>query len=244
MDLFSLLFIILLCASVFALSMILDHLVSHTFRGRISRALVRGPGVITHELCHVIACLVTGAKIHEVTWYNPYDGSGKVVHGNPGIPVFGNFIIALAPFFGVSLLLLVLGSLFTAYAGITVAVPSQISPSVAGLTGVFASSVNVLAANLVYRQNILFPVYIYLNICLLTGLAPSSADIVNRDVVISILIMFAGIYAVMQYHIPVAAAVHDAVAIPFALVMGFGLICEVIALIVLLPIVLLIRRFR
>jgi hypothetical protein len=53
------------------------------------------PGIIFHELSHVVACLVLGVTIEKVKWIGK-DG-GYVVHQN-SIP-YKTIIIALIPFF-------------------------------------------------------------------------------------------------------------------------------------------------
>ena len=61
-------------------------------------------GVFIHEASHALACFVTGASVYE---FNVGLYHGHVKHGEPKIPILGNVIISLAPFFvGICLLVL------------------------------------------------------------------------------------------------------------------------------------------
>lgn len=53
------------------------------------------PGVIVHELSHAFACLVCGAKITKISFFDK-DG-GSVSHQKPIIPVLGPIFISTAP---------------------------------------------------------------------------------------------------------------------------------------------------
>jgi hypothetical protein len=241
MDSLYLILATVLCVLVFLLSIALDQLVTGTFRGTVLTFL-RVPGIVVHEFCHVLACLFTRAKIIEVVWYSPYDGSGRVVHGKPAIPVFGNFFIAFAPLFGVALLLTLLAGIFTRYFGLVIAAPPpfEISPSLIVL--ILFSSLEVITTNLIRQPNIWFLLYLYLTITLLTGLAPSGTDLLSRDVGISILIIAAFCYAVFHFGWTVPAMVIRMVSGQLIVVMGFGLVCEVIALLIMLPAAIVVRR--
>lgn len=54
-----------------------------------------GPGVIFHELSHALACLIMGAKIVKISFFDK-DG-GSVTHQKPLIPVLGPILISTAP---------------------------------------------------------------------------------------------------------------------------------------------------
>lgn len=58
--------------------------------------IVLFPGVVIHELSHLLFCLLTGAQVHDVEFFSPT--GGHVTHGRPKIPVIGVFLISLAPF--------------------------------------------------------------------------------------------------------------------------------------------------
>ncbi len=244
MDVMPLVLVVILCALVFLLSLGIDHLVARTFRGRISLALFRGPGVIFHELCHVIACMVTRAKIMEVVWYNPYDGTGRVIHGNPKLPVFGNFLIAVAPFFGVALVLGVLANLFSAWTGVIIPDAPDFSLTQSTFVTILSLSWDTFMANLVTHPNPWFLPYLYLNITLLGGLAPSSTDIFHRDVALGSLFLFAIVYATVYYNLPYISQLLETFVTHLNPIMGFGLLSEVIALTLIVPAWALASRVR
>ncbi|MCX6809514.1 MAG: M50 family metallopeptidase [Candidatus Berkelbacteria bacterium] len=53
------------------------------------------PGVIIHELSHVVGCILTGARIKDIQLFSKT--GGFVVHEKPFLPYIGNFIISLLP---------------------------------------------------------------------------------------------------------------------------------------------------
>lgn len=55
------------------------------------------PGIIIHEMAHVVGCWITGAQVHRVHFWT--QSGGEVVHTHPKIPVIGPPIISFAPFF-------------------------------------------------------------------------------------------------------------------------------------------------
>jgi hypothetical protein len=54
------------------------------------------PGVVIHELAHTLGCLVTGARIHKITFFSKT--GGMVVHEGGRFGIVGNFIISIFPF--------------------------------------------------------------------------------------------------------------------------------------------------
>lgn len=52
------------------------------------------PGMVLHEFAHVLGCLLTGIKIHEVKWFGTTEAFVK--HDKPG--ALSGIIISLAPF--------------------------------------------------------------------------------------------------------------------------------------------------
>jgi len=62
-------------------------------------AFVLAPGVIVHEMSHILACLVTGATVKEASLVDSGRG-GRVTHTKPAVPVLGQALISLAPMVG------------------------------------------------------------------------------------------------------------------------------------------------
>ena len=93
---------LLLLLSVIVLSMIIDFLLSRSFLGPRYR-LFLAPGVIIHELSHSFACLLTGAKVTELSVFEAE--GGHVTHSQPKIPIIGTILISFAPLlFGIFLI--------------------------------------------------------------------------------------------------------------------------------------------
>lgn len=86
---FLILFLVLLI-----LAYLTNYFLMRSFLGYKYRFFV-APGVILHELSHAFACLICGAKIIQISFFNK-DG-GLVKHEKPIIPVLGPILISLAP---------------------------------------------------------------------------------------------------------------------------------------------------
>ena len=74
------------------------------------------PGVIVHELSHVIGCIITGAKVRRVVFFDA-DG-GSVTHTKPRMPLVGQAIISLAPVGGCTIALWGVWGLFAGRLGL------------------------------------------------------------------------------------------------------------------------------
>jgi hypothetical protein len=106
---------LILIACLVAL-MVLSHLLSRLLGRLVHREwlfyLILAPGTVIHELCHASACLITLTPIYEVHLFRlrrEPDGTvqlGEVVHRDTGST--RNFLIAVAPLVGASLLIYLL----------------------------------------------------------------------------------------------------------------------------------------
>lgn len=54
------------------------------------------PGVILHELSHLLFCFLTFARVKKVKLFS--STGGFVEYENPKIPIIGNFLVSVAPF--------------------------------------------------------------------------------------------------------------------------------------------------
>lgn len=77
------------------LSYLINYFLLNSVFGRGYRIFV-APGIILHEFAHALLCILTGAKITKISFFNK-DG-GSVQHGPSKIPVVGPILISLAPF--------------------------------------------------------------------------------------------------------------------------------------------------
>ena len=64
----------------------------------ILRSIFYMPGVIIHEFSHHLFCIIFGAKVINVCYYNFKDSSGYVLHNRPK-HLYQDILIATAPFF-------------------------------------------------------------------------------------------------------------------------------------------------
>lgn len=75
---------------------LINYLLVNSFLGRSYRLIV-APGIIVHELSHALFCVVTGAKITKISFFDKEGGS--VQHTKSKLPIIGPVFISLAPFF-------------------------------------------------------------------------------------------------------------------------------------------------
>ncbi|HCJ52788.1 MAG: hypothetical protein A2898_04910 [Candidatus Kerfeldbacteria bacterium RIFCSPLOWO2_01_FULL_48_11] len=70
------------------------------------------PGVIVHELSHLVGCLVTFTRVHEVKLFAPSNETlGYVSHSETHNPI-KNVVISIAPLFGVTFIMWLLVKFF------------------------------------------------------------------------------------------------------------------------------------
>ncbi|MFH1236377.1 MAG: hypothetical protein V1685_05600 [Parcubacteria group bacterium] len=70
------------------------------------------PGVIVHELSHLVGCLITFTRVHEVKLFAPSNETlGYVSHSETRNPI-KNVVISIAPLFGVTLVMWLLVKFF------------------------------------------------------------------------------------------------------------------------------------
>lgn len=85
---------IALFVAVILLSYATDFFLASSIFGSKYRILL-APGVIIHELAHGFACILTGAKVSEMSLFEKE--GGHVKHTKSKIPILGPIIISLAP---------------------------------------------------------------------------------------------------------------------------------------------------
>ncbi len=86
----------ILLFSIIILSFLLHKICSQIFGKYYYYFLI--PGIVIHELSHLFACLLTGAKVHKVKLFSKE--GGYVKHSKSKIPVLGDVIISFAPIVG------------------------------------------------------------------------------------------------------------------------------------------------
>lgn len=91
------------------LFLILSYILNQVWRSILSNKMYYFliiPGMIIHELSHILGCFLVGARVKNVKLFSKK--GGYVTHSKPKLPLFGKMVIALAPILigsGVSLLI-------------------------------------------------------------------------------------------------------------------------------------------
>jgi hypothetical protein len=228
----SFLFVVLTGILVMGISAVLDRIWARALPLRVCYLFIRAPGVVVHEITHIIGCLITGAKIKKVVLFSGEGGS--VTYESPKIPLIGNVIISTAPLFGIPLVLAGLTWIFGTYLGCTLfsSVPSL--TSLAGAGSLVTTAITILYQNLIVQFNGWFLLYLYLTVSLVLSLSPSMQDIRNATFGLFILIVLG--LLIIASNIPIAITLLGEVMTLFATGLTLGLMFELIALVVTIPI--------
>ena len=175
-------FLILL---IFIISFFINYFLSHSILSSCYRIFV-APGVIVHELSHAFLCLLTGAKITKMSFFEK--NGGHVEHQQSKLPVIGQILISLAPLFAGTAIIYFLSRKI----GISNFEISDLSFSKEGLNSFFRemfSGFNVHAT-----KNW---VIVYLVLSIAVTMTPSAQDMKNTF--FSILVLGAILYLVVKY---------------------------------------------
>ncbi len=215
---------------VILISRALDVLWARVVPIRTFYYLVRAPGVVVHELSHILGCLIMGAKVKNVVLFSKEGGS--VTYSRPKIPFLGDVVINTAPLICIPLVLAGCTWVFSQYLGCVFPVLPQGIGSSADLVSLGTGILGIFTWNLVVMFNPWFLLYLYLTLSLVLSVAPSAQDISNAAIGIGI-IALAGIL-VLQSGIPLAVSILGElirlVNIGFVLGLSFGVIALVISI--------------
>ncbi|MCX6812854.1 MAG: hypothetical protein NTW79_04555 [Candidatus Berkelbacteria bacterium] len=166
-------------------SYVIDFFLSQSIFGERYRIFL-APGVIIHELAHGFGCLITGAKVTEMSFFDK-DG-GHVKHRKSKIPILGSVIISLAPLVaGIVIIYFISRHLNIASADIST-------------TKNLSSSLIVASSNLlksVIHLSVRNLLLLYLTISVAVTMIPSRQDILNS--IISLVIIAVGFLLVSKY---------------------------------------------
>ncbi|MDD5141946.1 metalloprotease family protein [Methanoregula sp.] len=216
--------------AIMCISVMLDNLWAQVLPLRFLYLAVRAPGVIVHECCHVLGCILTGAQITKIVLLSR-DG-GSVTYTRPKIPVLGNLIISSAPLFCIPLVLAGLTMVFSEYLGcVFPPLPATIDSSGTLHTLVFAV-VSIFDANLVSAFHPWFLLYLYLTLSLVLSMAPSSQDLKNAAAGIA-LVAAAGILIFLSgipWAVSILWKITSIAGMGFTLGLAFGLIALLLSL--------------
>lgn len=171
---FFILLAILLLAAYFS-----NYFLCRSFLGSRWRLFV-APGVILHELSHALACVLTGAKVVKISFFDK-DG-GSVKHHPSFIPVIGPVIISLAP--------LAIGVLVFYFLAKKIQLSNDLD-----LSAMYFNFKTIIFA--IDWKNWLNIIIIYLLLSVLVTMTPSWQDL--RNMLIPVIIIIAIFYLLIHY---------------------------------------------
>ena len=215
---------------VILISRALDVLWARVVPIRTFYYLVRVPGVVVHELSHILGCLIMGAKVKNVVLFSKEGGS--VTYSRPKIPLLGDVVINTAPLICIPLILAGCTWVFSQYLGCVFPVLPQGIGSTADLVSLGTGILGIFTGNLVVMFNPWFLLYLYLTLSLVLSVAPSDQDISNAAIGIGI-IALAGILVLQSGILPAVSILGELIRlvnIGFVLGLSFGVIALVMSI--------------
>ena len=226
---------IFLAVIVILISVGLDRLYAQVVPFRSLYYAIRLPGVVLHEIAHMIGCLVTGAEIRKVVYFS--QEGGFVTYSEPRIPILGTVIISTAPLFFLPLILAGLTWIFGTYFGCSVPpVVPLTGDLVAGSEDMFRNVIKIFSSNLVIHLNGWFFLYLFLCGSIVLSLAPSGQDFRNAAIGIGSLLVIC--LLMINYGFEPGIALISLITSPMITAFSTGLLFEMIAFIVALPFIL------
>lgn len=168
------------------------------FFGRGWRLFV-APGIFLHELAHAAACVLVGARVHEINFWK--SSGGHVIHGSPRVHLIGPVLISFAPTIFMTIVLVAIAPLIAP--NVTdqpwlQSVPTTIGAAIIG----YVRAIAALAIELPWLE--LWPllaIYGMLNVAV--TIAPSKRDLLNaRWALVAVLILVFGIGQLLNLQVP------------------------------------------
>lgn len=207
--------------AIICASFLINILLSRSFLGQRYRIFV-APGVVLHEFSHAFFCLITGAKITKISLFDKE--GGKVEHGASKLPVIGQILISLSPFF-VGLIAIYL---LSQKVGIQVEDLSSLSLTKDGVADYFLEPLRRLDFG--SWQGV---AAVYLVLSIAVTMAPSAQDLKN----IALTLFVLGALAVALYKFT-DFCFGDVVSMPDPVVMVLSTVAFLLILSLLLSIVI------
>lgn len=168
--------------------------------GRWWRLFV-APGVILHELAHVLGCAVTGAHVLEINVWKPT--GGHVIHSQPRFHIIGPVLIALAPMLVMTIALFVSFPLLAdqfSFLPWTDHVPATLLEGISG----FGTSLVTMVRQLDWRSATPW-LFLYLLLNIAVTIAPSRIDLHNARWPLVGLIILASLFGyLLRFEVPIA----------------------------------------
>jgi hypothetical protein len=152
-------------ASLLILFVILNYYSSYFWKKALGSKiyiLLMFPGVVIHELFHLLGCFLTGAKVKKVKLFSKRGGFVK--HKKAKLPIIGQVIISLAPLFGGIIFLKIIFYYF------------NFDPTIFSISSIITAGFKFSIQN--YR-NWKFWLLLYLTISVIINVIPSKKDFKN-----------------------------------------------------------------
>ena len=207
---------------------------------RMAYLIFAAPGIMFHEISHLIACLLTGAKVQKVVLISRSGGS--VTHGPPKGGFIGTSVISMAPSIGIPITLLLAGLIFDRAAGCEIFWGNLTGDTIGDLVlGTLSASWNLLWRNLVVLKEPWFILFLYLAASLTTALAPSKEDLKKGLLGLGAIAGLALLWIVFMQRVytswgfPVLRIVIELLL----KVIGIGLIAELLSFLIGMPFLIL-----
>ncbi len=163
---------------------------SRIFSGKKYQLLVF-PGVLVHEFSHALGCLISGAKIDEISLFS--SKGSYVRHGKPRIPLIGSFIISFSPIAGgIAFLWAVSRPFGLSVSGLHLGTSSLIE-------GLINTVKNLIVFTMGNWDNWMFWIFIYIAISVVICLVPSKQDFKNSS--LSALIVLIALFLISYFDI-------------------------------------------
>jgi len=227
--------VILLGTGVIIISLALDILWAQVIPLRSLYYAIRVPGIIVHECSHILGCIITGAKIKKVVFFSQEGGS--VTYTPSKIPYIGDVVISTAPLVCIPIVLAGLTWVFSRFLGcVFPPLPLEVN-SMDALYGLVIPIALLFTQNFIIRFNPWFLFYLYLTITLVLSLAPSAQDMKNAALGIGI-ILIAG-FLILVSSLPSLVAIMESFSRLIGIGFTFGLMFEIIALVISSPLMIL-----
>jgi len=220
---------------VILISRALDSLFAQVIPVRIFYYMIRAPGVILHELSHILGCLIMGAKIKNVVFFS--EEGGSVTYSPPKIPYLGDVMISTAPLLFIPLVLAGCTWFFSHYLGCVFPSLSTSVDSVDALFSLCTGIAGMFTMNLISGFNAWFLLYLYLTLTLVLSVAPSTQDMKNAaagigiSAILGVLVFFSSL--------PVAVSILNEIVRLIGIGFILGLVFEIIALVISFPFLIL-----
>jgi hypothetical protein len=192
-----------------------------------------------HEISHLVACLLTGAKVQKVVLISRSGGS--VTHGPPKGGFIGMSLISMAPSIGIPLTLLLAGLIFDRAAGCEILWGSSAGGTIGDLVlGTLGAGWNLLWRNLAVLREPWFLLFLYLAASLTTALAPSKEDLKKGLLGLAVLAGLTIVYilGVQRIYPPWRFPVLGVFVDLMQRVIGIGFVAELMSFLIGLPFLL------